>query len=390
MKILIATESYYPTISGVSVFSRYLSLGLAKRGHEVHVICPSPILKSYTEHDHGVVLHRIRGRKNPFRENHRNSFMARPLIKHLFSTIKPDVVHLQDPLPTSRAVLKAAKVAQVPCVVTNHFSFDYVLSYLPLLKPLHPQLSKYLEGYLLKFYNQCDFITFPSETIQNQFKHLDLTSPSLAISNGVDLEQFFPSFNYEELRIHFGIPKKKTVLHVGRLDQDKKPFTMLKAFGLVRKELDAHFVICGEGNKKEALIDLAESLNIQKHITFIGFIDHKIELPQMYQMADVFVTGSEIETQGIVVLEAMASELPVVVANAGALPELVEDGVNGYLCRPGDEIDMAKKLLKILQDPPLAAKMGQHSLEMVEEHQIERSFDKFEHIYNQVVTHAHS
>lgn len=384
MKILISTESYYPTISGVAVFSHYLALGLVKRGHEVHVICPSTRLASFEEVRDGVHIHRVRSRPNPFRKGHRNSFMAGPIIRQLVKEIHPDVAHIQDPLPTAKRTLQTCQELGIPVVMTNHFGFDYILSYLPWVKPLHPYIAKILEVYLTALYNGCDYITFPSETIRKEFITSKLTTPSVAASNGVNLDQFYPSFNFDEMKQKLRIPNKPIILHVGRLDKDKKSMQVIKSFILVRQKIDAHLIVCGEGGKKAEMIEMAEKSGNKKNVTFVGFINHRTELPQIYQMSNLFVTASTIETQGIVALEAMASGLPLVVPNAGALPELCKDGVNGYLFEPDNEADMAAKIEKVLTDLKAAKTMGDKGLEMVEEHEIEQSFDRFESIYKQL------
>ncbi len=385
LTIVIGTESYYPTISGVSVFSRLLARAMVSRGHSVHIICPSTRFASFEEMDHGVHVHRIRSRKNPFRKGHRNSVFSYGPIQFLLQQIKPDIIHLQDPLGTSKAILRCAGKMRTPIVMTNHFAFDYVLSYLPWLAFAHPMITKWLEQYLISMYDRCDYVTFPSETIRRTFGAHKLTVPSEAISNGVSLEQFFPSFNYDEMKAAYHIPDLPLVLHVGRLDQDKGSHLVLESFYQAQQVVPCHLIICGEGNMKEALQQQVRQLGLSSAVTFIGFINHQTELPQIYQMADLFVTASTIETQGIVALEAMASGLPLVVPHAGALPELVKDGVNGYLFEPGNVGAMAKSTLQILQHPDVAEHMGERSLEMVEEHELSRTIHKFETIYREVI-----
>ncbi len=386
MKIIIATESYLPTISGVAMCSHYLAQGLHKRGHEVHIICPATRFANYSETAEGVHIHRIRAIRNPFRPNLKISFFPRAEVTRLFKQIKPDIVHMQDPTSICSEVLRMCKKTNTPSVITNHFAFEYVLSYLPWLKPFHPIIAWQLELYLLKFYNQCNYITFPTESIRAQFKEEKVTAPSIAISNGVNLDQFFPSFNTGQIRLKYHLPMNKIVLHVGRLDQDKQSHVMVDAFIDLAGKNNAHFVICGEGTKKKELQETVEQSGFANRFTFVGFIDHQKELPQMYQLATVFVTASPIETQGIVVLEAMASGLPVVAANAGALPELVKHGQNGYVFEPENAADMAEKIEAILTDPAKANKMHEKSLELVQVHEMSNCFDKFEQIYKDLVS----
>lgn len=385
LTILIGTESYYPTISGVAVFSRLLALGMIKRGHTVHVICPATRLESYQETDAGIHVHRVRAIKNPFRPKLKVSLFPRRDVAKWFMTIKPDVVHMQDPTSICSELIRMCKKTQTPSIITNHFSFDYVLSYLPWLKFCHGLIAKMLERYLVKMYNSCGFVTFPSETIRNEFGHHKLKVASEAISNGVNLDQFLPSYNFDEMKQHYRIPNVPIILHVGRLDRDKRSHLVLESFILLRKTHTAHLIICGEGTMKEALRKTARAAGLESDVTFIGFINHQTELPQIYQMATVFTTASTIETQGIVALEAMASGLPLVVPNAGALPELVKDKVNGYLFAPNHVIAMSQKLVDILDNPDEARRMGDKSLEMVEQHEVSHSMNKFEQIYHNLV-----
>ncbi len=385
LTILIGTESYYPTISGVAVFSRQLALELIKRGHKVHIICPSTRFKSYSESDNGILVHRIRAIKNPFRPRLKVSFFPRRDVVMWFHRIQPDVAHLQDPTSICSEIIRMCNKTQTKSVMTNHFAFEYVLSYLPWLKFYHRPIAQMLEKYLIRMYNRCDFVTFPSNAIRQKFGHHKLKVPSLAISNGVDLDQFFPSYNFEAMKMRFHLPNKPLILYVGRLDQDKKTGLIIDAFAKMKQNDRHHLIICGEGNKKNRLMQKARRLNLTKHITFINFINHQTELPQLYQMATVFTTASTIETQGVVVLEAMASGLPIVAPNAGALPELVHDGQNGYLFKPDDVGDLAAKLSLILHHPSAARKMGEQSLALVGQHEVSLSIDKFERIYYNIL-----
>lgn len=388
LTILIGTESYYPTISGVAVFSRQLALELIKRGHSVHVICPSTRFKSYSELDERIKVHRIRAIKNPFRPRLKISLLPRGQVIKWFSEIKPDVVHMQDPTSICSELIRMSNITKTKCVITNHFAFEYVLSYLPWLKFSHKLIAQLLEKYLIKMYNHCDFVTFPSDTIRHHFGYQKLKTPSQTVSNGVNLDQFFPSYNFEELKAHFHLPDKPLILHLGRLDQDKKVGLILDAFAKVKQNFDAHLIIGGEGNRKKRLCQKARRYGLEKDITFIGPVHHQTELPQLYQMATVFITASTIETQSIVALEAMASGLPIVAPNAGALPELVRDGFNGYLFNPDDTNDLAAKLTLILTNPNNARKMGEQSLALVGQHEVSLSINRFERIYYDLVGHS--
>jgi len=115
-------------------------------------------------------------------------------------------------------------------------------------------------------------------------------------------------------------------------------------------------------------------------VIFTGFVS-KSDLKKLYRVSNIFISASEVELQGLSIMEAMACGLPVIAAKSMAIPELVKDGVNGYLFEPGNEEDAAEKILRLAFDKELQAKMSEKSLELIKKHDIERTLNQFEEIY---------
>lgn len=387
MKILIATESYYPNISGVAVFSHQLAKKMVQRGHRVFVIAPSPKYAAFTEKIDGIAIYRLKSKNNPFRQGY---FISRfPFFKvaKLIRKIQPDVIHLQDPAAICLATLMAARRRKIPVVATNHFSLEYVISYLPFLKVFHFLLLKILLWYLGLFYNRCRMLTFPTKTVVQFFAKKHLKAKSTVISNGVDLSRFMPYYGGREIiKRKYKIPlKKPIVLYVGRLDVDKRTEILIRAFAQAVSSVEAHLVIIGDGTTKKSLIDLATALKIKDNVSFLGAIAHEnADLPKLYQAADIFVNPCPIETQSIVVLEAAATGLPILAADGGALPEMVKNGQNGYLFDPNNPEILAEQLIKLIKDRPLRTKMGKTGLELVENQKVEKTYKEFEKIYREL------
>ncbi len=224
MKILIATESYYPNISGVAVFSHNIAKKMVERGHHVYVIAPSPKFKEFIETVDGVKIFRLRSKINRFRQGYYISKNPFKSVKKIMNEVKPDVVHLQDPAMIAFAVMYQCRRLKIPVVTTNHFSLEYVISYLPWLKPIHFLLLYILTHYLNWFYAKGDVLTCPSETIAQYFRSTGIKIKVKVISNGVDLSRFMPYYgDLDSVRRRFKIPlQRKIVLYVGRLDVDKK------------------------------------------------------------------------------------------------------------------------------------------------------------------------
>jgi len=395
LKIIIGTESFPPNISGVAVAAHFLAKSLADEGHQVWVIAPSPNRTQFEEEDpSGFRIFRLRSVGNPFRKGFRATLWPGKAVWHLVGHIKPDVIHLHDPVAICKNLLKAGRAQGIPVVVTNHFSLEYLLSYVPSLKPLHPIFRRLLSRHLARFYNRCDYVLCPTETVKESLRAMGVTSPIEAISNGVAVERFYAYQPPQALRLKYHLPDNRLVLYVGRIDRDKSLEVLLEAIPRVVQETNAHFVLVGDGTVLGKLKSSVEKNSLERFVTFLGSIDHDSEsLPGIYQISSVLVIPSAVESQSIVTLEAMASGLPIVAARGGALPELVKDGVNGYLFEPQDARAAADGLIGILKDSALARKMGRESLKTVAAHRTEESFRKTKRTYEEVIQkqkHRHS
>jgi len=145
-------------------------------------------------------------------------------------------------------------------------------------------------------------------------------------------------------------------------------------------------LVVGDGRQRDHLIKQCTMLGIAERVHFTGFISKDQGLPDIYRMASVFITASEIETQGIVLLEAAASGLPIVAVNATCIPEIVHDTVNGYLTEPGNNSAMSKAIRMLLKDPETSKAMGRAGRTLAELHNREETFDRHERMYYMIST----
>jgi len=387
MKILIATESYYPNISGVAVFSHNLAKKMRKIGHQVFVIAPSANFREHRENVDGIKIFRLESKKNKFRDGYFVSKFPFKKVARIIEEVHPNVIHLQDPALISMGALWKARKMKIPVVVTNHFSLEYIISYVPALKFINPLFLKIATKYLNWFYGKCNILTCPTKTVADRFLKSHIKTKVKVVSNGVDLSRFMPHYgDIDIIRRNCHIPlNKKIVLYVGRIDVDKNLITLIKSIPFVTKMLDAHFVIVGQGTEREKLKETIRKSKMKNHITFIDFIPYRDDLlPKIYQASTLFVNPCPTETQSIVVLEAQATGLPVIVARAGALPELVKDGKNGFLFNPKDEKELAIKIVKVLNDKKLAKEMGEYGILAINKHIADKTYSQFEQIYKTI------
>ncbi len=387
MRILIATDLFPPVINGVSTFSKNLAEGLAKRGHEVVVIAPSQQGKKMVEKEHGYIVERTSSLKFPFYQNLRISTTPGREVRRIIKKYDPDVIHIQMVLGIGYAVLQAAQKMKIPLVSTNHAIPENVVENIRLLAPLSRPISTLLEHYAMRFHSNADFLTAPTQAAINMFgdKYASVKKPIQAVSNGIDLSIFSSKEPDESIYKKYSIPKNvPIILYVGRLDGEKHLHVLLRAVQEVMAYKKCHVVLVGGGVESDSLKVLSTKLGIAHHTTFTGKVSDA-DLVELYRTGTVFGMPSPAELQSIATLEAMASGLPIVAVNKGALHELCQDGKNGYLFKYDDSHMMAGAMLKILKNKSLRSQMSKVSVEIAQKHDLTHTLETFEKIYSHVI-----
>lgn len=411
MKIVIATAVYYPMINGVAVFSHNLALGLAKRGHEVLVLCPSQKGKNFSTIEEGVRTEYLRsaeikvypdqihalpekkkifGKELPrlfYRHGFKVSVFPQIEVKKILDDFAPDVVHVQVSDPIGLSVVWYARSHKIPVVTTEHNQPEVLTDPIKLPGIFKRPANFLLAAYFRNRQNKSDFVTMPTEqAIRKLLARRELKVPIAAVSNGVDLSCFQPGKAPKEIYQKYQIPEGvPIVLYVGRVDPEKQVGRVIEAFKRVRKKVPkANLLIVGDGVDRERLEKKVKKAGLARSVKFLGKVLPP-DLHEIYKAGTVFATASEIETQGIVLIEAAAVGLPLIAVNAGAVAEVCRDGENGFLCQVKDTSEMAKSLEKILTDQKLAQKFSKKSIEIAQEHDFERTLDRFINIYQRVI-----
>ena len=408
MKIAIATPVYYPMTNGVAMFSYNLATGLATRGHEVLVLTPSQNKIRHMDNLNGVKVaylkstdikvypdqvHAVPRRKFIYKNGLKASIFPSRQVKRLLGAFRPDVVHVQGSDPIGVAVVAYAKKNQIPVVTTEHNQPE-VLTRSLSLGPLRGLVNMGLAAYFVKRQRKSDYVTMPTKlSIDKLLGGKDFAVPVEAVSNGVDLTSFKPGKAPEYLYDKYEIPSDVPVLlYVGRVDPEKNLGVVLRAFAnFLYKCMGNDFdklsrtllLVVGDGVDRPRLLLEAEKMGILESVKFVGRVVGE-DLAELYKVGDVFITASEIETQGIALIEAAATGLPLIAVNAGAVAEICVNGENGFLLEPGDISGMSEAILKILSDPALQKKMSGASLEIAKKHSLDTTLDKFLEIYSKV------
>ncbi|WP_226831292.1 glycosyltransferase [Brevibacterium sp. 239c] len=410
-RILIPTETYAPEVNGAAKFAERLAAGLAARGNDVHVACPSATGKASVSTENGVTVHRLTSHRWPLHPTWTicMPWETKPELSRLLDSLQPDVVHTQAHFVIGRYAFSEASKRRIPVVATNHFMPDNVRPYVRAPKPLLDGGTSIAWWDLRRKFQSADFITVPTQLAADLLTQNGFSSPIRAVSCGIDLERFAHLRDDQATASETesaGSPTTPAgsptaagpsatapdtgetpprVLFVGRLSSEKHAADIVEAVAKTDPALGLEADIVGGGDQEEPLKDLAADLGIADRIHVLGKISDK-ELMDAYQRCTFFCMPSTAELQSIATLEALASRKPVVLADAVALPHLVRDGVNGFLFPPRDIEELASRFTRIceLPDEQLDA-MSRASLDVVAKHDIEYTLDTFESIYGKVI-----
>jgi 1,2-diacylglycerol 3-alpha-glucosyltransferase len=311
--------------------------------------------------------------------------LAKRSIRKFLRENRPDVIHLQDHFFLAKAVLRAAVEMGIPMMGSNHFMPENVVHHLHLPARAESHVERILWARFVRVYKHMHFVTAPTQTAARLSERPGLAKDVIPISCGVDLCRFHPGADASKIRKEYAIPDRQLLLCVGRLDQEKRVEVAIQAMPEIVKRADAQLVIAGKGKLRAHLEALACKLGMEDRVAFLGFLPD-VDLPKLYCLVDVFVMPGVAELQSIATMEAMASGLPVIAANAMALPELVHHGENGFLFAQDDARELALAATRILSEEPLRNRMAEKSLEMIGVHDLRKVVEQYEALYEQMIS----
>lgn len=379
VRILIGGDTFAPDINGSASFAKRLAVVLTQRGHEVHIVAPAPDRhhgSRFEEHD-GVELmvHRLRSWRwlpHPW-VRFALPWRIKANARRIVGQVKPDVVHFQSHIIVGTGLAPAAKAAGIRLIGTNHTMAENIAQHVTILPP--PMLRALIRSQwkaAAGVYSLADEVTTPTKRSSDYFEKMTGLTGVHSISNGIDMSNYVPSFE----------PRTDNrIVFVGRLDEEKCIHELLQAFARLDPELDAKLDIVGHGEDLHRLERIARELRIADRVTFHGKVPDE-QLRDILTYGAVFAMPSRAELQCIAAMEAMSSALPVVAANAMALPHLVHPGENGYLYEPGDIDEFAAHLTTVLTSAPDEyTAMKKASQRIVAKHDLQHTADVFEALY---------
>jgi len=387
MRLALISQTYPPMVSGISMAVCQLAEGLAERGHQVLVLAASERGEPHTDDTRNLRLTRLRSFPTPLRVGQRWCWWQRGVLMRHLSAFRPEVVHLHDPTLGALQVPGPIHQLGLPLVITAHALPINVVHIVHAPRRLQRWIESYLWHLAARRLVSFEAVITPSAYAAASYAHHAGGHP-LAISNGVNLQRFHPAVGNSVERVslaeRFGLdPGRPIILHVGRIDREKDVEVVIRAAARAMDSADAQLLVVGDGNDRQRLVGLARELGIGDRTVFAGFLGRDA-LPHTYRLATVFALSTRIEAEGIVVLEAAASGLPIVAVRATSMPELVERPGCGYLVEPGDAVGMADRLVDLLRNPAQREQLKQAALAMARQHSYEITLDQHEALYQRL------
>ncbi|GMA27722.1 glycosyltransferase [Arenivirga flava] len=378
LKILIAADTFAPDVNGAARFTAELAAGLVRRGHDVRVMAPAnrPGPGVFVEEHAGAAMtvHRIYSWRWYPHDWLRFAlpWRSQQNAAKVLDDFRPDVVHIQSHIVIGRGLARQAAQRGIRIVATNHFMPENMLEHTLLPQFLRATAVRMAWADAAKTYQHVESITTPTRRAAEFLEAATDVTDVHAVSCGIRASDYTP-----DLEQRTG----NRILFVGRVTGEKNIDQLLSAVAELDPALDARLEIVGGGDQLENLKRMAKQLGIDDRTVFTGYVTDD-ELKQAYTRATVFAMPSTAELQSIATMEAMASGLPIVAADAMALPHLVHDGQNGYLFEPGDVPALAARLTEVLtaSERKLTA-LKRNSLAFIQPHDIDRTLSTFEALY---------
>lgn len=363
MRILMISDVYFPRVNGVSTSIQTFRRELEALGHEIHLVAPA-YPAPYPEEPRIVRIPSSYLPLDP--EDRRMHGRAIRAIAGQLERERFDLVHVQTPFVAHYLGLELARRLGTPVVETYHTFFEeYLFHYVPFLP------RAWLRAAARRFSrtqgNSVDALVVPSTAMRDVLAGYCVRTPMHVLPTGIPLADFRGG-DGERFRTGLGIaPQTPMLLFVGRVAHEKNIEFLLNALDLARRRVPSTvLVIAGEGPARPRLEHLTDRLGLRGSVHFVGYLDRRTTLLDCYAAADAFVFASRTETQGLVLLEAMAVGLPVVSTAVMGTRDIVGPG-RGALVPDDDEHSFADAIERIVGDAALRARLSQEARDYVRE-----------------------
>lgn len=379
LRIGFFTCNASPLLNGLAVSIQQFACHLRRFGHRVFVFAPRypdcrdaepdtyrfPSLRVPTHHRYALPIPAVAMR-----------------LHRLIPRLGLQIIHTHHPFLVGPYARRLAHRLGVPLVFTYHTLYEHYAHYLPVVSPMAARVA---EARSHAFANRADLVIAPTSGVQERLRSHGVTVPIEVIPTGIE-PPGEPEESKIQIRRRLGVPEDGPVLlYVGRLAREKNLESLLRAVHSVTRVVpDITLLVVGEGDEQRSLQQLAAHLGVADHIRFVGSVPHQA-VGCWYRAADLFAFPSVSETQGLVVLEAMAHGLPVLAVRSVGTSDFIVDGTNGALANDAED-DFVRRLLTLLHDGTSLARYAEQGLAKAMQMTAEASAIRLLQTYEQLLT----
>ena len=373
MRIVIFSNAYKPTISGVVTSIILFRRGLMAAGHEVHIIAPQ-----YTDfEDEEPYIFRFPALDLSSQVDLSLALPFKALMVPTVRGIKPCVIHSQHPILMGDLAVEFARDLNVPLVFTFHSSYDeYARLYAPVVADLAGLIT---EQIVKRYLEKCTHIVAPTPSVRDLiYREYTADVPVTVVPTPVDLSQYH-DLEPQRIRKELGLGDAKLLLYVGRLATEKNLDFLLRAFvRITAKQSQVYLLLVGKGPREEQLRQMVSEFGLGERIIFTGPVPRN-EVPHYAAAADLFVFPSLADTQGLVLIEAMAAGTPVVALESPGPADVLSDG--GGLLVPHQE----DAVLTLLTDESRRMAMGEQAAQAAQRYAIPSASARLIAVYEEAI-----
>lgn len=379
MKKLRIGITCYPTVGGSGVIATELGKLLAEKGHEIHFISsslPFRLKKLY----HNIYYHQVEVNQYSVFQYPPYDIALASKMAEVANREKLDILHVHYAIPHAVCAILAKQMISrdIKIVTTLHGTDITVLGY-------DPTLSEAIKFGIEK----SDYVTAVSNSLVKETYELLKTHKFIdTVYNFID-ERVHRKINSQALRDKLHIHRdEKVIIHVSNFRSVKRVPDVISAFSKIVQHVPAKLLLVGDGPEMSTVCNLVTKLGLRDLVIFLGKQDN---VEDLYSMSDLMLLLSEKESFGLVALEAMACGVPCIGTNIGGIPEVIENGVNGFICNVGDIDIIADRAVSLLKDPISHEKFSNHSIETVQDKfRADLIVEQYERIYFKLLSESNS
>lgn len=393
-RVAMFTNNYLPFIGGVPISIARLARGLASQGHQVGVFAPNYNDSQQTEQDQktpsglqhfrlpvwfGGDVHKPFSITNPFSGQ----------LKQNLTAFKPDLIHVHHPFWLGRMGLFWGQRLKVPVVLTYHTRLEHYSHFVPLPGPVFRNII--VHSLIKRFANKCHAVIVPTASAEEYLRLIGVHTPIYVHPTGIEYQalQQADAQAVQQLQQRWQLNTDAPILiSVARLSAEKNFTFMLNAIAKLKHITQQAFtcLIVGEGEQRQALQTQIDALGLTDNVKLVGKIP-PAEMPALYQLGDIFVFASRSETQGMVILEAMAGGLPVVAVRASGIDDVIEQGQTGFKT-PQTYQAWAQAVQTLLEDSTQRQTMGTNAQDFAKQFAIAPYTQRVAHTYAEILAYA--